>query len=47
MKLTAKKLAGTIRGKMSRKAYWARRAELRHAYKKQLMELARESHKHG
>lgn len=47
MKLTAKKLTGTIRGRMSRKEYWAHRKELRHAYKKQLMELARETQKHG
>ena len=47
MKLTAKKLAGTIRGRMSRKEYWSKRKELRAQYKKQLMSLEREAHKHG
>lgn len=47
MKLSSKKIAGTIRGRMSRKQYWSKRKELRAQYKKQLLNLERESHQNG
>ena len=38
MKLSEYKIKSTIRGKMTRKEYWARRKELRAAYKAQQAE---------
>jgi hypothetical protein len=45
-KLSEYKIKNTIRGKMSRKEYWARRKELRAAYKRQQNELDHQFHKH-
>jgi hypothetical protein len=44
MKLSEYKIAHTIRGKMSRKEYWAKRKELRKQYRAQLAQLANAPH---
>jgi hypothetical protein len=43
-KLSDYKIKNTIRGKMSRKEYWARRKELRAQYRKQLNQLEHQAH---
>jgi hypothetical protein len=45
-KLSDYKIKNTIRGRMTRKEYWARRKELRAAYKKQQNELNHQFGKH-
>jgi hypothetical protein len=46
MKLSEYKIKSTIRGKMSRREYWAKRKLLRAAYKRQQNELNHQYGKH-